>query len=279
MSRIFLIIWMCFYAPNIMAKELIFLGLGGMIDPYQKELLTEAFNYSASHHSVKQYEPHLPHGRGFFFMNENKGMDIVVGYSTKEREEKYLAIPIPIIKGLNGWRIPALHRDNKELFKNVTEFEQFKQFMAGVYHTWTDAKIMEHSGIKLSKGSDFDGLYQMIHAKRIDYFPRSMAEVTDEVELYSGPKYNLDIAMDPYTLLHYPTAYYFYVNKNNTVLAKEITDGLEAMIANGKFDEIFNRHYGQYVKLIKHDKRRVFHIPNPLLPSNAQLHRKELWLK
>ena len=56
----------------------------------------------------------------------------------------------------------------------------------------------------------------MLANKRFDYFPRSILAVAWEYEVNK----ERDIIIEPYRLIHYPTAYYYFVNKSNTQLAE-----------------------------------------------------------
>ncbi|MGJ8682780.1 hypothetical protein [Paraglaciecola sp.] len=260
------------------ADTVTFLGLGITQDVYHSELLVEVFNHAPNKDFVvKQYKNELPHHRGFMFLAENRDIDIMIGYATEERDKHFRAIPIPISKGLNGWRLSAVHKDNVDVFKNINTLQEFKKFSPGQFHSWTDLKILLANDITPTPGSDFLGLYVMLHKKRFDYLPRSIAELNREI----GPirkDHNLNIVVEPHILIVYPTAFYFYVNKENTELAESIRLGLENIIANGVFDRVFYKHHSEALKQIERESRRIFRLDNPLLPKSVPLSRKELWL-
>ena len=260
------------------AKNITYMGLGGDRDAYHTELLTEIFKYSPTqNYQINRYSEDLPHHRSFIFLDENKGIDIVIAYATEERDQKYLAVPIPILKGLNGWRLSVVHKDNIDILKNVANLADLKKFKVGQFHAWTDSKILMANGLQPVKGSDFIGLYHMLNKKRFDYLPRSILEIDHEVKSLSQTE-RIDVVIEPNILIYYPTAFYFYVKKSNTELARDLTKGLEAIIRNGKFDEIFYRHFGEIITKIRKEKRNIIVLKNPLLPKSAPLERKELWL-
>ena len=80
-------------------------------------------------------------------------------------------------------------------------------------------------------------------------------------------------------MLHYPTAVYFFVNRSATALAERIRAGLEAAIADGRFDDLFREVNGKAIEQAQLDARVVLLLDNPLLPAETPLHRQELWYK
>ena len=220
------------------------------------------------------YNKNLPKSRVLNNIATNGGIDIIAAGATVEREQLLQPIWFPLLKGLVGWRIPLVNKENSNLFSSNITAESFKKFTVGQLHSWSDTKILESNNIHVEKGSNFQGLFQMLAAKRFDYFPRSILEVQAELEDHK----NLNITIDTNILLHYPTAYLFYVNKNNKSLAKDVAYGLEQSLKDGSFERLFNRYYGETISHAKKDNRRVYHLKNPFLPKKTPLHRKELWL-
>lgn len=258
------------------AKDITYMGLDEDRDTYHTDLLVEVFKHSSlQHDQVKRYNKALPHHRAFFFLGENRDIDI--GYATQEREEAYRSVSIPILKGINGWRLSVVHKQNLNMFKDIKTLRALKKFTPGQFHSWTDFKILAENGFRPTPGSNFEGLYYMLQSKRFDYMPRSILEIHREVENMSG-KFK-DVVIEPHILLIYPTAFYLYVNKNNTVLADQLTQGLETIIANGIFDQVFYQHYADAIKRVEKQQRYVFTLDNPLLPENVPLERNELWLR
>jgi len=243
-------------------------------DAYYITLLKHVLSYSTDkNYQARAFGSDLPKGRDFILMAKDKGIDVVFGGATKEREAKYLPIRFPLLKGLNGWRIPLVHNKNKDIFLNATSMEAFKRLVPGQFHSWSDSKVLQSNGIYVEKGGSVEGLYGMLEKGRFDYFPRSVLEISWDLEAHK----HLDIMMEPHVLIHYPTAYYFYVAKGNLGLANDIKAGLEASLQDGSFNNIFNRYYGESIKKVPTTKRRVYRLDNPLLPGETPLDRKELW--
>lgn len=242
---------------------------------YDTILLKHVLSYFPDkNYQVKGYGVYIPKGRSFDLMANNEGIDVMVGSSTKDREALYQPIRFPILKGLIGWRVPLINKNTPELFAHVLTKSQLKQLKPGQFHTWTDTKILEANNIEVIKGSNIQGLFKMLDKKRMDYFPRSVTEIEGDLSNNA----NLQIMIDPYILIKYPSAYYFYVNKNNHELANDIKQGLELSLVDGSFDKIFQEAFGGVVNRLKLSQRRVFHLNNPLLLDETPVERKELWL-
>lgn len=264
--------------PLSNAQDVTYRGLGESIDFYYTELLQTIFDHIPENkYRANRYPIEIPHQRAFEFLDAAQEIDIVIGYATNERVTKYRSIPIPTMKGLNGWRVPLVHKDNVDMFKGVTSFEEFKSFSPGLHHRWTDNKILAANSIDTIKGSNYIGLFQMLHKKRFDYFPLSVIEATREVEKHRL-LYQLDILVEPNIMITYPVCFYFYVKKSNAKLANEITNGFERIVANGEYDKVFEKHHGDIFSRYIKESRQIFYLENPLLPSNVPLDREELWL-
>jgi hypothetical protein len=77
--------------------------------------------------------------------------------------------------------------------------------------------------------------------------------------------------------LHYFYDAYLFVNKRNTQLAEDIRRGLEAAIADGSFDKLFQHHWGERVRQARLCQRVVIELRNPLLTPQTPKNRPELW--
>jgi hypothetical protein len=116
----------------------------------------------------------------------------------------------------------------------------------------------------------------MLSAGRFDFFPRGAPEVLTEL----AQMQDLPIALEKELVVIYPTAIYYFVSRDNEVLAKRIETGLKMMIEDGSFDEFFNSHpvIVSALETLKLNQRRAIYLNNPFLPSTVPLDVDRYWL-
>lgn len=192
----------------------------------------------------------------------------------REREKKLLPIRIPLFKGLIGWRLVLLPTGKADLLKSVYTVRDLYDKVAGQGHDWPDTYILRTAGLPVETSIGYEALFGMLRHGRFDYFPRSILEVEDEIRLYGG---NDQLYLDPYLVIRYPTAFYFFVSPHQPELAVLLQRGLELAVADGSFEQLFQRHFGNTLKRLHLNRRRIIDLPNPLLPAATPLSRPELW--
>lgn len=203
----------------------------------------------------------------------DSSIDLLWTMTSKERERQLLPVRIPLYKGLIGWRIALLGKDRSQLLAKVRTVEELRAFRAGQGHDWPDVDILRAAGQTVVTSSDYEPLFSMLNQQRFDYFPRGVIEIESEYLAHRDD----GISIDPYVLIHYPTAFYFFVAPDNKPLARLLETGLERAIADGSFDRLFRQFHAGALRRLQLDKRVIIHLGNPLLPAETPLQRQELW--
>ena len=198
-------------------------------------------------------------------------VDIIGTMTSAERESRLLPVRIPMSRGLIGWRLGLLRADHKDMLREVRGLGDLRRFSSAQGHDWPDLQILRHSGLTVYPVAVYNGLFGMLKAGRMDWVPRSVNEIWAEAARHP------ELAIDPYIVMHYPTADYFFVNRNNPALAENVREGLETALADGSFAQLFYLNYGPLIQRARLDQRLVIELPNPLLPPQTPLERKELW--
>ncbi len=243
-------------------------------DAYALALLQLALDKADSDLHLEPSNQSMEQSRALAELEHNRSVDVVWSMTSEDREARLLPIRIGLDKGLMGWRIALLAKGQEQLLASVHNLQDLQSFSAGQGHDWPDRRILEHSNLPVLSSSSYPGLFLMLAAGRFDYFPRSLLEIEDELQ----DQQQLDLVVDPYLLLHYPTVSYFFVAPDNQHLADILSRGLEAALADGSFDQLFFAYYGETLRRAKLGQRRIIELSNPLLPSATPLDRDELWL-
>ena len=239
---------------------------------YPLRLLELALARSDKDYRIEISPLRMQQGRAILQLEKSEGIDILSTMTSTEREARLLPIRIPIDKGLIGWRLLLVEKARLGQMANLRTLAEFKNFSAGQGSDWPDTAIMRANGLTVYGTSSYESLFNMLESGRIDYFPRSVIEVWAEADLHSRL-----LAVEPGIVLRYPTAIYFFVRKEDSALAADVSAGLEKMIADGSFDKVFQEFYGDMIRRAGLRERRAIDLKNPLMPDTMPLARKNLW--
>jgi len=241
---------------------------------HEVRLLRLALEKAGGHYEVKRATQRMQQGRELYEVTRLHGrIDIMATMTSREREENLLPIRIPLDKGLMGWRLVLLKKERSAIMRNINNAADLSAFRAGQERDWPDTDILRANRLPVDGVSVYGSLFRMLAAGRFDYLPRSTKEIWNELA------HHPDLAVDPYLVIHYPAAEYFFVNRSNVALAEEIRRGLEATIADGSFDELFDEEFSRCIKQARLDQRVVIELANPLLSEATPLRRKALWFQ
>lgn len=241
---------------------------------YTQRLLELALHRTNPSYRVEQHPVRMLQGRALLRLQNGDEIDVVSTMTTSEREANFTPIRIPLDKGLIGWRLLLINKSQAAKLKGVRTLDDLKHLTAGQGSDWPDTAILRANGLPVYGTSNYEALFNMLESERIDYFPRAVTEIWSEVGLYQER-----LAVEPSLVLRYPTAIYFFVRKDNTLLAADITSGLEKMIADGSFEKLFQDFFGDMIRKSGLKERRIVDLKNPLIPKSLPLGRKNLWFR
>lgn len=250
------------------------------VDPeaYALALLKAALERSPGRYELHPTPKPMAQSRALLAIeHDSKSVQVMWTMTTREREERLLPIRIPIYRGLIGWRVLLQRSADAEQLAQVQTLQQLQGFNFGQRHDWPDTAILRANGLKVVTSQNYPGLFQMLAAGRFDLFPREVVVAWQEQAL--AKERGLDLSVDPYLLLHYPSAFYFFTSRQRPDLAADIERGLEAMIADGSFQRLFEQYHGDTLRQAKLHSRRIIELQNPDLPPATPFNRKELWFQ
>lgn len=242
---------------------------------YAVALLKLALEKSGKPFELRESAQLMVQTRALHEIRRGGMIDVMWTMTTRQREAEMLPIRIPIDRGLIGWRIALLDSQHARLLRDVKSVADLAQFSAGQMSDWPDALILQQNGLPVDVAASYEGLFRQLNVGRIDYFPRSVMEIQAELASRGA----LPLTIDRALLIRYPAATYFFVARHQVELARDIEAGLEKALADGSFDELFQRHFGQLANELGLGKRRLLELDNPGLPAETPLQRKQLWYR
>jgi ABC-type amino acid transport substrate-binding protein len=240
--------------------KLINLAIDQIDTKYRVEINREAFSQAKVNEEVRS----------------NGILDVVWTTADADMEREFLPIRIPLLKGLLGYRIFIIHKDNQYKFRQINNIDDLKKITVGQGRTWTDAKILEANGLKVIKSNKYPNLFDMLDGGRFEAFARGVNEPFGELAQRPHLK---DLMVEETLLLSYKMPFYLFVSRNNTQLARDLETGLNRAVANGSFDKVFynDPNIKDVLEKANMKNRKVFYLDNPFLTKETPLDRTELW--
>lgn len=239
---------------------------------YPRELLKLALSKARTEYRVTYPTVSMSQNRQIVELEAGRMIDVAPLPSSSDREARLLPIRIPLHKGLLGWRLGLVRKGDTHRVEQVKILADLMGVRIAQGQDWPDTQILMGNGLEVIKGSNYEGLFKMLETQRFDYFPRSVMEIWDEQAAHANT-----LEIEPHLALHYFYDSYFFVNKRNTKLAADITEGMEKAIADGSFDKLFDEHWGERVRKARLNERTVIELRNPLLTPETPSDRRELW--
>lgn len=236
---------------------------------YEREILAAVLKATEKKHGKWQLiedttDYPLAEDEASVFRLKNFDVFVTVAGNLKLANEQKIAIPLPLMKGLLGYRILIIRDTDREKFAGITSSAHLQQLRLGIPNTWADAELFRQNGYQVVEKGSFNELFTRLQNNEFDYVSFGANEVEGVFSERATLAENLTI--EPSLLVYYPFPIIFYVNPNNTALAKRITEGLTRISQNGTLDKIFDSYYGETIAKLKLKKRTMIKLKNPILP-------------
>lgn len=248
---------------------------------YFVDLLGQALEHTRNEgaYTLKPTETVIPGGRLISEIADNTGViSIMTRGSNIEEEKKLLPIRIPLDRGLLGYRIMLVRKQDLPKFAAIQSVDELKQMRIGQGSRWPDTKILEAAGFKVTKAYYTAGLMRMLNEERFDMFARATWEAAANFSDAQKQKLD-DLVIEPSLAVAYPYPRIFMVSRkgDGPLLAARIERGLRLMIKDGSFDKAFNEFFGPAIESTQLRTRKIFRVDNKLLSPETPLEDKSLW--
>lgn len=211
--------------------------------------------------------------RALIEVESGQTINLFIGVTTKEWEARTNVIRIPIRRGIVSYRLLAVHKDNVKKFENVQTLDDLKSLSAGLRVGWATTKVLAKQNFQYFELRALGGLYNMLNNNAIDYIPRGINEIYDEIDARQPN----DIVVEPNIALLLQSPTYIMVSPSETRLATRIETGLEKMVKEGSLKRIFDDFFAENLAKANIASRRILVIDNPEQPNTIPFDREELW--
>lgn len=186
-----------------------------------------------------------------------------------------LVIRIPIRKGIQGIRLFLIDQNKQSAITAIDSYDQFKTLPTGTGALWSTTRVLKTAGFNTVEGTTYEGLFSMLQKGRFMTFGRGLNEIDAEYE--TNKEHFPDLVIEQKFALNIPLPTYFFVTPSQPELAKRIEEGLELMITDGSFDELFYQFHGELLNKHNLGDRTIFTVPNPNLTPEDPIHIKKYW--
>jgi hypothetical protein len=194
---------------------------------------------------------------------------------SKELLEELGSIHFPIDLGIVGYRVFLTSKNSAEKLKKVKSLKDLRVFTFGQGVGWLDSRILRSHQLKVTEGTNYNGLFNMVSTQKFDLFPRGINEVLSEWETFS--KSNVNMVLDKGLVLYYPLPRFFFTNKNNKKLIERVRTGLERAYSDGSLLKLWKRHYSNSLKFVELKKRKTIKLSNPFLEGISKDYEKYIF--
>ncbi|USE71707.1 hypothetical protein CTT31_21745 [Pseudoalteromonas maricaloris] len=236
---------------------------------YYIALLRLALNKSrdkyGAYQLIENSFDHTPQGRTLEILEQGKLLDVHWSMTSIQREKSLATVYVPLLKGMMGARLFLIHKDTEERLSLLNSPAQLMSFTLGSGIDWPDTSIYEKNGFVVVT-SMAALLPKMLEEKRFELFPRALHEPWTELQSTNSAVVESKFAFC------YPTAMYFFVNKNNRRLKERLTYGLNKAIEDGSFDKLFFNHpiTREAIAKAKFEERKALKLQNPNLSGHTR---------
>jgi hypothetical protein len=101
--------------------------------------------------------------------------------------------------------------------------DQLKKYSIGQGIGWADSLILRHNGFRVIEVQNYDSLFKMVAAGRIDLYCRGVNELRKEYESY---RYITRLTYDESFALAYPLPRFYYMGAFNKDAKERMEVGL-----------------------------------------------------
>ncbi|KZN29022.1 hypothetical protein N480_09650 [Pseudoalteromonas luteoviolacea S2607] len=225
-----------------------------------------------------QFSPYMVQDRALSELKSGRLIDLYWAGTNHQRESELGVVRIPLNKGLLGYRVFTIHKDNAPFFSEIKSIESLKNISLCQGQHWPDTDIMLAAGLSVTTNVIYENMFKQVYAGRCKAFPRGINEAFSEV--VSRNKIMPDLMVYDDLILHYRFPMYFFTHKDNKQLINDLKLGLTRALEDGSFDHYMKTHSAtkHLFPLSQWQNKTILTINNPFLSQSTPTNNKDLWI-
>lgn len=193
------------------------------------------------------------------------------------REGKLRMIPVPLDRGILGYRINILLENKKDLLHNVRTAQDLSAFVMGQNEGWMDVEIYRAAGIPTKEVRNWsEGEFaEQMATGFIDLFPLGLEETLTFFLPHFRQRYP-QLTVDGHILVRYPWFRFVWVTPGpeGDGLYAALVRGFDAIAKDGTFMKVWKQHRVEPEAQL-FTTRHIIDIANPfygddLVPAHFQ---------
>ena len=208
-------------------------------------------------------------------LEQGQTLHVMAEAPKPEWNNKLLSVRIPIRKGIQGYRLFLIKKQNQARLNSIDSLDEFKLLTTGSGIGWSTTRVLKDNQFNIVTGSDYEGLFGMLMLNRFTTFGRGINEAFDELAQHEE-KYP-ELTIDKKFVLFIPLPTYFFVTPKKPKLRDRIEIGLKKLISTGEFETIFQQEFGPLIAKANLANRTMFKISNPNLTQEDPVNIDSYW--
>lgn len=249
---------------------------GDLREAYNTELITLALEKSKAKYGPYQLVeiPPMNTARQIYTTNTKTYPNLLNEISyldslTDNLDITYIDFPVDL--GITGYRICFINPAIKEAVKKITRADQLKKYSIGQGIGWADSLILRHNGFRVIEVQNYDSLFKMVAAGRIDLYCRGVNELKKEYESY---RYITRLTYDESFALVYPLPRFYYMGAFNKDVKERMEVGLRMAYNDGSLLKLWHKHNDANLEFANLKNRKIFRLENPYVKKLPKDFRK-----
>ena len=235
---------------------------------YETDLITLVLDKTRDEYGDYQLQgapPDMTQARALQSMREHRFPNhiMILGFNGKMATDKEIAyVRFPTLRGIVGYRTCFTSPEMASIVDKANSLDDIRHLRHGQGVAWVDVGILRHNDFTVKEIANYDSLFKMTAANRLDVFCRGAHEILIEHRrLHQFP----GLTYDQHSALYYPMPMLFFTHKKNKEIIARLELGLNRAYADGSLFAVWRKHFEESINFINMPKRRVFLLENPNL--------------